>query len=474
MKSIHFSKRSRRAALALLGVAAAGLSVVGGPSAAAQDFPADDEIVTSANVSHLVNVPPTGPLSGPSSVGTDLAFSGDHAIVGNYLGFTIYDIKNPKKPTITSQVLCPGAQNDISVSGNLVFLSTDSRRTDDSCNSASQSDPEKYWEGMKIFDISDKANPKYVAAVATDCGSHTHTLVPDKRGKDVYLYVSSYGPSAALAKCKPPHDKITIIKVPIKNPSAAAIVATPVLFPNGGSPGKPGTVETGYVVPTSGCHDITVFPAKNLAAGACMGEGVLMDISDREKPRVFNTVRDDDHFAFWHSATFNNDGTKVVFTDELGGGGAATCNAKIGPTRGANGIYDITGRGDERKLEFRSFFKIDRHQTDEENCVAHNGSLIPVPGKDIMVQAWYMGGVQVFDFTDSRAPKQIGFFERGPAADPNTGGGVWSSYYYNGYIYASDIGKGFDVIEINDPATNVARGHKWTELNVQTQYGYGR
>ncbi|MDQ3405712.1 MAG: hypothetical protein M3548_20355, partial [Actinomycetota bacterium] len=428
----------RRAPVAALGAAAVTVStLLGVPSASAQDgFPGDDEIVTSPNVTHIANIPATAPLSGPQSLGTDLAFTGDYAIAGNYLGFTIYDIKNPKKPSIASQVLCPGAQNDVSVSGDLLFLSVDARRSDDSCNSTSQNDGTKpYWEGVKVFDIKDKKNPRFVAAVETACGSHTHTMVPDKRGKDVYLYVSSYGPNAALPKCQPPHDKISIVKVPIKNPAAAAVVAAPNLFPDGGNPGRPGTIETGYVSPTAGCHDITVFPSKNLAAGACMGDGIIFDISDREKPRVINRVQDDDHFAFWHSATFNNDGTKVVFTDELGGGGGATCNTKIGPTRGANGIYDITGRGDARKLEFRSFFKISRMQTDEENCVAHNGSLLPVPGRDIMVQSWYMGGVQFLDFTDSKAPKEIGFFERGPAADPNEGGGSWSAYYYNGYVY---------------------------------------
>nr|WP_228771395.1 hypothetical protein [Actinokineospora iranica] len=446
------------------------------PSASARNaFPAADEIVSSPNIVHLANIPATAPLSGPDSVGTDLAFTGDYAIAGNYLGFTIYDISNPKKPAITSQVLCPGGQNDVSVSGNLLFLSTDSRRTDDSCSSASQPDGGKpYWEGMKIFDISDKKNPRYLKAIETACGSHTHTLVPDRQGKNVYLYVSSYGPADSIANCTPPHDKISIIKVPLKNPADAAVVATPNLFPDGGHPGKPGSVESGYVTATSGCHDITVYPLKNLAAGACMGDGVLMDISDREKPRVINRVQDDAHFAFWHSATFNNDGTKVVFTDELGGGGAPTCNAAIGPTRGADGIYDITGRGDGRKLEFRGFYKIDRHQTDDENCVAHNGSLLPIPGRDIMVQAWYMGGLQVIDFTDSKKPQEIGFFERGPAADPNEGGGSWSAYYYNGHIYSSDLGKGFDVLAINDPRTDIAKAFKSTELNAQTQTPFGR
>jgi len=446
--------------------------VAGVPSIAAQDFPGADEIVSSPNMKQVAYIPPTAPMVG--GVGTDLAFQGRYAFQGNYNGFTIYDIKNPKRTKITSQVLCPGSQNDVSVTGNLLFLSTDSRRSDDSCASTTQNDGTKpYWEGIKIFDISDKKAPRYIKSVETACGSHTHTLVPDKAGKNAYLYISSYGPSATISKCQPPHDKISIVEVPLRNPTAARVAATPVLFPDGGNPGVPGDVETGYVTATSGCHDITVYPSKNLAAGACMGDGVLFDISDRLNPREINRVQDDAHFAFWHSATFNNAGTKVIFTDELGGGGAATCNPQIGQERGADGIYDIQGRGDNRSLVFRSYFKIDRVQTDEENCVAHNGSLLPVKGKDIMVQSWYMGGVQVWDFTNSARPKKIGYWERGPAADPDTSGGTWSAYYYNGFIFSSDIGKGFDVLQISDPRTDPAKGVRMDELNVQTQGHHG-
>ena len=463
----------RRASTAALGAAVVGAAMVAGvPSIAAQDFPGADEIVSSPNMKQVAYIPPTAPMVG--GVGTDLAFQGRYAFQGNYNGFTIYDIKNPKRTKITSQVLCHGSQNDVSVTGNLLFLSTDSRRSDDSCASTTQNDGTKpYWEGIKIFDISDKKAPRYIKSVETACGSHTHTLVPDKAGKNAYLYISSYGPSATISKCQPPHDKISIVEVPLRNPTAARVAATPVLFPDGGNPGVPGDVETGYVTATSGCHDITVYPSKNLAAGACMGDGVLFDISDRLNPREINRVQDDAHFAFWHSATFNNAGTKVIFTDELGGGGAATCNPQIGQERGADGIYDIQGRGDNRSLVFRSYFKIDRVQTDEENCVAHNGSLLPVKGKDIMVQSWYMGGVQVWDFTNSARPKKIGYWERGPAADPDTSGGTWSAYYYNGFIFSSDIGKGFDVLQISDPRTDPAKGVRMDELNVQTQGHHG-
>ncbi|MGP3924978.1 LVIVD repeat-containing protein [Streptomyces sp. 8N616] len=429
------------------------------------EIPAVDEVVTSDNVSHLANIP-KDTLPGTNS---DLAFQGRYAFAGNYDGFRIFDISNPRAPKTVSQVLCPGSQNDITVSGDLLFLSTDSSRSDNSCNSTTQPATEKSsWEGMKIFDISDKRNPKYVAAVETACGSHTHTLVPERR--NVYIYVSSYSPSETFPDCQPPHDGISVIKVPRYAPEKSAVVNFPVLFPDGGNPGAP---TNPGVSKTTGCHDITVLPSKDLAAGACMGDGILFDIEDPAHPKVIDRVQDNVNFAFWHSATFNQRANKVVFTDELGGGGAATCNAAIGPNRGADGIYDITGQGDERKLVFRSYYKIPRYQADTENCVAHNGSLIPVKGRDIMVQAWYQGGVSIWEFTDSSEPKEIGYFERGPiSSDTLVGGGSWSAYYYNGYIYSNDIAKGFDVVRIDDRRTDGATWVRLKELNVQTQPDY--
>ncbi|WP_405651321.1 LVIVD repeat-containing protein [Streptomyces sp. RK9] len=433
-------------------------------------IPAPDEIVHSDNIEHLTNIPKDA-LPGTNS---DLAFQGKYAFAGNYDGFRIFDISNPKKPKTVAQVLCPGSQNDVSVSGDLLFLSTDSSRSDSSCSSTTQPATEKSsWEGMKVFDISDKQNPRYVAAVETACGSHTHTLVPERR--NVYVYVSSYAPSASFPDCQPPHDGISVIKVPRKAPHKAELVGFPVLFPGEGPDGggNPGGPTNPGVSKTTGCHDITVLPSKDLAAGACMGDGILFSIKDPERPKVIDRVQDNVNFAFWHSATFNQRADKVVFTDELGGGGGATCNAEIGPNRGADGIYEIKGWGDKRKLVFKSYFKIPRHQADTENCVAHNGSLIPVKGKDLMVQAWYQGGISVWDFTNSTKPKEIAYFERGPlSADQLVGGGSWSAYYYNGHIYSNDMVKGFDVLKLNDKRTKPAERVRMHELNVQTQPDY--
>ncbi|MFJ3609895.1 LVIVD repeat-containing protein [Streptomyces hydrogenans] len=434
------------------------------------EIPGVDEIVRTDNIAHLANVP----KDALKSLNTDLAFQGRYAFAGNYDGFRIFDISDPKSPKTVAQVLCPGSQNDISVSGDLLFLSTDSSRSDDSCASTTQpASVKESWEGMKIFDISDIANPKYVASVETACGSHTHTILPQR--KDVYVYVSSYSPNAAFPDCRPPHDGISVIKVPRKAPEQARIVNFPVLFPGEGPDGggNPGGPTNPGVSKTTGCHDITVLPGKDLAAGACMGDGILFDVSDPEHPRVIDQVQDNVNFAFWHSATFNQKANKVVFTDELGGGGGATCNTVVGPNRGANGIYDIVGKGDKRKLVFRSYYKIPRPQADTENCVAHNGSLIPVKGKDLMVQAWYQGGVSVWDFTDSAHPKEIGYFDRGPVSDTAlTTGGSWSAYYYNGHIYSNEIARGLDVLKISDRRTDPAKRIRMDELNVQTQPDY--
>ena len=415
---------------------------------------------TAQDMKLLTNIPKSGPFAAETAYNSDLAFSGKYAYAGNYEGFSVYDLRKPTKPRLVTQVVCPGSQNDISVHRNLLVLSTDSSRSDDSCSSAAQPATEKSsWEGVKVFDISNPASPRYVSAVETPCGSHTHTLAPDKR--NLWVYVSSYFPDSTFPDCQPPHDLISVVKVPLRQPQSATLAAKPVLFPDGGNP--PGN----YSRETTGCHDITAYPSRNIAAGACMGDGILLDIRDRAKPRVTERVRDTENFAFWHSATFNNAGKKVVFTDELGGGGGATCNPTVGPKKGANGIYDIS-RG---QLEFKSYYKIPRTNSNTENCVAHNGSLIPVKGKDIMVQAWYQGGVSVFDFTDSRRPKEIAWFDRGPlSAERLILGGSWSAYYYNGYVYSNDIQKGLDVLEVTDRAAKSRV--RMNELNPQSQPSY--
>ena len=439
-----------------------GCDLAGGNFAQLDDSDAalpPGEIAHSDNLNLIANIPKQGPFAAETAYNSDLAFKGNYAFAGNYNGFMVYDISKPAQPKVVTQVLCTGAQNDVSVWRNLLILSVDSSRSDDSCASTGLSaDNKEAWEGIRVFDISNPAQPEYVAAVETACGSHTHTLAPDDRGRNLYVYVSSYFPSATFPDCQPPHDRISIVKVPQGAPENSSVVATPVLFPDGGMPAG------GYSRETSGCHDITAYPKRDVAAGACMGNGILMDISDRTDPVVTEEVSDTENFAFWHSATFSNDGTKVVFTDELGGGSGPTCNPTVGPNRGANGIYDIVGG----QLEFRSYYKIDRTQSNTENCVAHNGSLIPVQGSDLMVQAWYQGGISVFDFSDSSNPEEIAWFDRGPVSEERLIlGGSWSAYWYNGYIYSNDIQKGLDVLELDDP--RVKKTGRMDVFNPQSQ-----
>lgn len=416
------------------------------------------DAVHSSNITHLANVPPEAPLDGPQSWGTDLAFQDDHVFVGNFDGFTVLDVSDPARPSVVSRVLCPGEQNDVSVSGNLLFLSVDSPRGGPECGGGRSPREEAgdgdggTWEGIRIFDIADRAHPRFVSAVATECGSHTHTLVPGKTGETVYLYVSSAGPVPESPTCPPPHNNISVVEVPTGNPASARVVSQPVL-----------SEETDR---EGGCHDVTVYPEKNLAAAACFGDGILLDIADRVNPKVIQHVRDRENFSIWHSATFNNTATKVVFGDELGGGMSATCDSGTPRTHGANAVYDL---GEDRTLTLRGYFKIPREQQPDENCVAHNGALLPVPGRDIMVQSWYQGGVSVWDFTDTANPREIGFFERGPV---DTVAGSWSAYYYNGHIYSSDITRGLDVLRIDDPLTDPAKRVTAEVLNAQTQMSY--
>ena len=437
---------------------------------------------------------------------SDLAFQGNHLFQGNFYGMSIYDISNPAKASLVTSMVCPGGQGDVSVYKNLMFMSVEMTNGRIDCGTEGFPPPappapdkpvqpgppaaqKERFRGVRIFDISDIKTPKQVAAVQTWRGSHTHTLVVDPNDKDnVYIYVSGTSfvrQSDELAGCsgeKPDKDpntalfRIDVIKVPLASPQDAKIVSSPRLFmdPQSGSLAglsSGATHGTGKPQPTDQCHDITVYSAIGLAAGACSGNGILIDIKDPANPKRLDAVNDP-NYAYWHSASFSNDGKKVVFTDEWGGGLGARCRATDPNQWGADAIFNV----EENKLKFASYYKLPAAQGVSENCVAHNGSLVPIPGRDIEVQGWYQGGISVMDFTDAQHPMEIAYFDRGPI-DPNmlVLGGDWSAYWYNGHIYASEIARGLDILELTPTKfltqneIDAARSVHLNDLNVQNQ-----
>ena len=547
------------AALALFAAAPAlaqdpsGHAMMGGAHASTTDPRANlragvtDAQTASLNLELVANIPRTGDFVNPSDPGdfgfanTDLAFQGETMFVGNYNGVQIYSLVNPAMPRLVSSITCTGGQGDVSVHGNLLFMSVEESRGRLDCGSQGVSTPvsAERLQGIRVFDISNLAQPRQVATVQTCRGSHTHTLVPDPADpQNLYVYVSGIAgvrSGQELAGCaggSPAENaegssyfRIEVVKVPVAAPQNAQVVrsarfllglpAAPesaseipsdadkaegarvaaaaraqgkftVLYqgveqvlPDGmvaqilgqmaaaqGRTGAPTAADSTMLRerlpqmvaaqeaqsarrtgPTS-CHDITVYPEKGIAGGACEGYGILLDIRDPSDPKRLDQAGDA-NFAYWHSATFNNDATSVIFTDEWGGGSAARCRATDRMEWGANALFRIAGG----KLTQAGYYKLPAAQSATENCVAHNGSLVPIPGRDVMVQAWYQGGISVFDFTNPSQPREIAYFDRGPmSASELVLGGYWSVYWYNGYLYGSEINRGVDVLRLTASA----------------------
>lgn len=490
---------------------------------------------------------------------SDLAFQGDHVIQGNYAGILIWDVSDPSDPRLRAEIHCPASQNDVSVYGDLLFVSTEGLNSRVDCGDQGVEGPvsPERMRGVRIFDIGDLDAPELVKNVQTCRGSHTHTLLVDPGDPEtVYVYVSGSAPvrpSAELEGCSdamPEEDesssrfRLDVIRVPVDRPEEAAIVSHPRIFDDLEPPPEHGMTEAerreherelaaarargAFIVEVEGveriapdnfvramldsvvaerqgggpptaadsaelrgalqgivddligdepetgpeqCHDITVYPAIGRAGGACEGYGLLLDITDPAHPVRLDAVADS-NFAYWHSATFDNEGRTVLFTDEWGGGGQPKCRDTDPYEWGANAIF--SREGDE--LTFESYYKLSAPQTEEENCVAHNGSLIPVPGRTIMVQAWYQGGVSVLDFTDPGDPREIAYFDRGPLdPDEMVMAGAWSTYWYNGRIYSSEISRGLDVLELapnpllTENELAAARSVVLEEFNAQMQ-----
>ena len=397
---------------------------------------------------------------------SDMAFRGNLVFQGNYNGFQVYDISDPASPHLRLAYPCPGGQGDPSVLGNLLFISVEQTSARIDCGRVGITDTvsAERFRGVRIFDISDLDHPKQIAAVQTCRGSHTHTLVSDPNdAANLYVYVSGTGSvrsGTELAGCSgkdaalDPNTslfQVEVIQVPLAHPQDAKVVNIARVFADSTTGNPDGLAKAGdhgpgtqTTAPTNMCHDITVYPAMGLGAGACSGNGILLDIRDPAHPKRITEVSDP-NFAYWHSATFNDEANKVLFTDEWGGGVGPRCRATDKPTWGADAIYTLR----DGKLTQGSFFKMPAAQTEQENCVAHNGSMIPVPGRDIMVQAWYQGGLALVDFTDPKHPVEVGFFDRGPVdSTKNVLAGFWSAYWYNGHIVGSEIARGLDLLKL--------------------------
>ena len=486
------------------------------------------------NLRLVSTTPPNEKFLGVTN--SDLAFSGKYAIQGNYNGFQVYDLTDPAKPAAVMTYVCPASQSDVSVYKNLLFVSGEGLTGRLDCGIQGVPEPvsKERLRGIRIFDISNIASPKYIANVQTCRGSHTHTVVTDPHDKDnIYVYVSGSArvrSEEELPGCKdgPIDDpntarfRLEVIRVPLAAPQKAAIVSSPRIFHDlappprhadpgrggGGAAAAGGDAPDGFAGgggraagaaaaagaapaapaeagggggrgggrggPPSGpnqCHDITVYPDIGLAGGACGGYGLLLDIREAAHPIRIDAAADF-NMAFWHSATFSNDGTKVLFSDEWGGGTQPRCRDTDKPEWGGNALFTI----EKNKLVFKSYYKLPAPQTSQENCVAHNGSLIPIPGREVMVQGWYQGGISVFDWTDVSKPKEIAFFDRGPI-DPTrlVTGGSWSVYWYNGLVVSSEIARGLDIFEllpsglITQNELDAARTVRWDYLNAQEQ-----
>src|SRR5579859_3410174 len=487
------------------------------------DDPKVQKVISQLGVGRMIEKLPKEmrmPVAELAFANSDLAFQGNHLFQGNFYGMNIYDISDPAHTKLLTSMVCPGGQGDVSVYKNLMFMSVEMPNGRVDCGvqgfppepapPADEKDKDKdksqdkdkrpkipaaqkeRFRGVRIFDISDIRNPKQVAAVQTCRGSHTHTLVLDPSDKEnVYIYVSGTSfvrQPEELPGCsgetpdKDPNTalfRIDVIKVPVAAPQDAKVVNSPRVFmdartgainslSNGGTHGKKGAEKPRE---TDQCHDITVYSAIGLAAGACSGNGIVLDIKDPVHPKRLDAVNDP-NYSYWHSASFSNGGDKVVFTDEWGGGLGARCRANDPNKWGADAIFRLK----DDKLTFSNYYKMPAAQPDTSNCVAHNGSLVPVPGRDIEVQAWYQGGVSVMDFTDPAKPFEIAYFDRGPI-DPKmlVLGGEWSAYWYNGYIYGSEIARGLDVFELTPTKfltqneIDAAKTVQIPELNVQNQ-----
>ena len=438
-------------------------------------------------------------VAGLKFINSDLAFGTHYIYQANFAGFLIWDITDPANPVLASATKCITSQGDPTIVGNLLFLSAEGAGNRNDCGDGGVQDPKDHMAGVRIFDVSNPKAPKLVKNVQTCKGSHTHTLVPSpKDPRIIYLYVSGQQaarPATELAGCKNGTDpadptnslfQLDIIKVPLDHPEQAAVIPGARIFTGLDSRGEckqfcapvdPRRQAASATRPAPdpamptgprNCHDVTAYPAMNLLAAACSTHSILVDISNPEKPVRIDALTDTNNFQGRHTAAFSNDGKKLIQTDEWGGGTGPMCQASSMIELGGNTVITLDAK---KKQTQRAYFKLPSAQSAEENCVSHNGGIIPVPGRDLYVQGWYQGGVDIMDFTNPDSAFEIGSFDRG-AIDPpkgadvpqpapgtppvrgggNTIGGSWGAYYWNGLIFSSELDRGMDILELTPSA----------------------
>jgi hypothetical protein len=479
------------------------LLVMAAPASADHGRIGDQSLTTATSASNSANMELIGNSAKDGPVNSDLAFWGNLAYAGNYDGFRIVDVSDRSNPVELVDYFCPGSQNDVGVwdtrergdgSKRLLFLSVDSRRESDQCGAGSDNvttNSPPPFEGIRVFDVTTPQQPAQLAAVNTDCGSHTHTVIPADRQRGgryvidssspdrVLIYVSSYPLNQQNNKCgapnvgdDPTHNKISIVEVPFDDPSKASVLKEEPLdpatrpFPDGSN--------------SRGCHDFGAFLPLKLAAGACQGQGYLFDISDPADPKLHlseGAKRIQNSFInYWHSASFTWDGKVLVFGDEEGGAiitHSCLNLSSTGKATGATWFYDRAklAPGDNAG-EDGSFVQTRQQLTSGQDiCTAHNYTPIPVDDRYLLISAYYQAGSSMIDFSNLKAAKEIAYFDAQGGEEGNEASAdTWSTYWYNGNPFANDINRGVDVFRLlNQPATLASRARRFDHLNPQTQ-----
>jgi hypothetical protein len=475
------------------------------------------------------------------TINSDIAFYGNKAYVGNYDGFRIFSIKKPSELDLLSDTKCRANQGDLSVfksrDDRMILLQSidrpvtapdctgvDTPTTTENEHGATVTRARFGFEGLRMFDVTDPRNPEFLRMYRTECGSHTHTLVPDDKNGEVHAYVPSYPLGGNITPgidrpesdplgltCDPPHSKISIVSIPLSDPEAGVVHKQPLasdteFYDNDGPfHVDPDGTPHGTAEPFQSCHDFQVFEPRNIVVGACAGDLQYWDISDRGDPTsedgephtlIQREVADDDpatpqderweSFDFVHNSTVTWDGRVVAAVDESGGGVQARCDGSD-TKRGFTFFYPLVEPGTPVDAfdDLLGRYMVPRPQSTQE-CVSHNGNVLPTDdGSYMQVQAFYKAGNTLFDFSDPSAPEELAFSD---LEEPGVGNSdSWSSYWYNDVLYVNgglDRGgdpppeaqaqrnRGFEAFALFDENGDRIKTRDWKYLNPQTQENF--